>query len=368
MQVKPEAAFPLVDECCLFTRNDVGIVGFDGAYSVPLADGRVLWYFGDTLIGARGPGRSLWYPDGERIGNREMAGIGGITGIVTNSGLLLESEAAGGGDPLRGAFSVLKDGTGGPRELVPRLAAERDGNIRVWCLQGIDIPSSLHLFYQLVRILPEDCGLPVCFEVLGSGLARCDREFLSCARIPAPTGDPGGVIFGPRDPQFAASIARAGAWLYLYGVRKGNSFSQQCCLSRAPAESLGEITAWTYWDGSGWSPLVAGAATLFEGPPNELSVSYNAYLDRWLAIHSMAMTGRIVARTAPAPEGPWSAATLLAEVLPCPGRDLPYPFLVYAAKEHPELARAGGREIALTFVEFEEYFPHLLRIDIAALR
>ena len=44
----------------------------------------------------------------------------------------------------------------------------------------------------------------------------------------------------------------------------------------------------------------------------------------------------------------------------------PYPItLIYAGKEHPELASDDGRTIYLTYIEFEEYFPHLVEVTLA---
>ena len=45
--------------------------------------------------------------------------------------------------------------------------------------------------------------------------------------------------------------------------------------------------------------------------------------------------------------------------------DLPNPQLIYAGKEHPALAHEGGRIIYVTYIEFEEYYPHLLEITLA---
>ncbi len=33
--------------------------------------------------------------------------------------------------------------------------------------------------------------------------------------------------------------------------------------------------------------------------------------------------------------------------------------LIYAGKEHPELMDKKGKTIFITYVEFEEYYPHL---------
>jgi hypothetical protein len=40
------------------------------------------------------------------------------------------------------------------------------------------------------------------------------------------------------------------------------------------------------------------------------------------------------------------------------------PPLIYAGKEHPELAEEDGRIVYITYVEFEEYYPHLLEVKL----
>jgi hypothetical protein len=91
-------------------------------------------------------------------------------------------------------------------------------------------------------------------------------------------------------------------------------------------------------------------------------VSWNEHLGCYLAVHSFDLTGQIVARTAPAPWGPWSAPVVLWQV--ARNDALPYMQLIYAGKEHPELAAGGGRRIYLTYIEFEEYFPHLIEVTL----
>ena len=96
-----------------------------------------------------------------------------------------------------------------------------------------------------------------------------------------------------------------------------------------------------------------------------MSVSWSGHLQRYLAVHSLDLTGKIVARIAPNPWGPWSAAVLLWSVEVKRQQPLPYPILIYAGKEHPELSAENGRRIYLTYVEFEEYFPHLVEVSLS---
>ena len=70
-----------------FTENPHQMVGQDGAYSIPL-NGETLWFFGDTLIGSRLPGESIWYPGGQPVGPYDMSGKGSIRRMINNCGLL----------------------------------------------------------------------------------------------------------------------------------------------------------------------------------------------------------------------------------------------------------------------------------------
>ena len=40
----------------LFRKSVARVLGHDGAYSVPLGDGKVFWSFGDTLLGSERKG------------------------------------------------------------------------------------------------------------------------------------------------------------------------------------------------------------------------------------------------------------------------------------------------------------------------
>jgi hypothetical protein len=141
---------------------------------------------------------------------------------------------------------------------------------------------------------------------------------------------------------------------------------QRCSLARVRPEAIEDPPAYEYLSGAGprWSREVGSALCLFTGVPNELSVSFNGYLNAYLAVHSLDLSGDIVARTAPAPWGPWSPPALLAHVRVEPDPTLPYVPWVYAAKEHPELSGHGGRIVYITYIQFEEYFPHLLEITL----
>jgi hypothetical protein len=64
-------------------------------------------------------------------------------------------------------------------------------------------------------------------------------------------------------------------------------------------------------------------------------------------------------RTAPRITGPWSAG----EIVYRPQRVKENDFF-YAAKEHPELARDGGRVLYVTFVNSSTYVPQLIEVTL----
>jgi len=202
------------------------------------------------------------------------------------------------------------------------------------------------------------CPFPVCFEIAGSGLAVGSAEGFQFRRIER---NGSSLLWRKDEPHFAtAFLGDAGDdYVYAFGTIERQGV-QQCYLART--KRIEVVETWEYFSG-GWSGRVADAIAIFDGMPSELSVSYNEHLGAYLAVHSLGLTGKIVGRTAPKPWGPWSEATVLWEVKADPA-PLAYPRLIYAGKEHPELARENGRVIYLTYVEFEEYWPRLVEVRL----
>lgn len=349
-----------------FRDNPHRMVGQDGAYSIPTRAG-LLWFFGDTLIGARRPGESIWYPDGKPVGHADMSGVAGIERMINNTGLLSSARV----DPAGiDEFRYLLDGRGGIKPLIPLERGEDPNWIRVWCLHGIEVDDRIYLFFVKVETVEEGI-FPVNFRILGSGVAAGDAHDWSFTRLRHGGSD---IWWPAEQPHFAsAALAPAGDYLYLYGVLQGEDMVQRCYLARVRRQEIARLDGYEYLcapaladeAGPAWSPRIGEAVPLFDGMPNEQSVSWNPWLGCYLAVHSLDLSGKIVARTAPEPWGPWSAPVELYQVRRSHPAHLPYPQLIYAGKEHPALAREGGRVIYITYIEFEEYYPHLLEITLA---
>jgi hypothetical protein len=100
-----------------------------------------------------------------------------------------------------------------------------------------------------------------------------------------------------------------------------------------------------------------------EGMQTEMSVSFNSYLGCYLVILSWETKGQIVGRAAPHPQDSWNNSVFLW-ISKVPLRN-PLVYnrpVVYAGKEHPELARENGKIIYLTCAEFEEHYPRLIEV------
>ena len=136
-------------------------------------------------------------------------------------------------------------------------------------------------------------------------------------------------------------------------------------IARVKSEQIEDLKSHEYFAGADtWSSKLADAVPIFDNFPNELSISFNAYLDCYIAVHSHIMTGKVVMRRSPTPWGPWGEEELLFEAVHPRATPLPYPDLLYAGKEHPWLSEDEGKTIYVSYIEFEEYFPHLMKITL----
>ena len=88
---------------------------------------------------------------------------------------------------------------------------------------------------------------------------------------------------------------------------------------------------WTFYAGNGvWSPKVRDAISVFNGGPGILSVSWNSFLQRYVAVYSAVFSENVMIRTSSEPEGPWSGETVaFVAMMPSTGN-------VYDAHAHPE--------------------------------
>lgn len=326
-----------------FLDNRVGVTGADGATSMKLSDDKYLWMFGDTV---EGPFESIHGLD--------------LTPLRSNTGALVPAQNAASGIK-EFEFLATADGKR-PRQLLPFAEEEDPSKHRVWAIHGTTIGDHAYLYYHRITLL-DGVDVFVNFRLDGMGIARAPIETLEFERLAAPDGTR--EFWKGDEPTFGVFVERKEGYLYLWGSLMTGMF-----LARVPVESIAELPQYEYLVEAPiprepnrvprWSRQFEPTAVLFDSVPNEMSASYNAHLGQYLAFHSLGRENKIVMRTAPRITGPWSAPSLVYRPEWRDENDL-----TYAAKEHPELAREGGRILYVTYVNSSTYIPRLIEITLA---
>ncbi len=378
----------------LFTNNLSRVIGHDGAYSIPLDDGRSFWTFGDTLIG---PNRFGYDHEKELIDvwlSKEWAREN--IKMVENTGCFTNTKT---GQELLSSRPLYVEKDGIARELVSTALAPNRGNRYrpIWPMDGFCYNGRLYVFYILV-----DCGFfdpsrneqNLDINLYGVGLAKSKYPFYDFERLrpmsyPVPPKDLSNYCeypflwwncevpnkFGEQVPAFGTAVLKrlVDGYVYIYGSRVDkidNEIVHGVYLSRVRPEYIEDLSHYEYYSKHGWIKQPTDLKLLFDGNANELSVSFNPYLNKYITIYSFA--GRVASngavssgameeihlRTADDPCGPWSEPVVLYNPRKSMSLDI-----CYAAKEHPELAEENGKIIYLTFVSHQRYWPELVRVE-----
>jgi hypothetical protein len=336
----------LPDYNALFERQQ-GWTGADGAYTVKLAQNRILWLFGDTWYGDIREGRHA----NATIINNSIAIQRGIT--PPGASVVFYSGSAPGGEPT--AFIRPSDGHGW-----------------LWFYHGIEVEKSLYLFL----IQAERTGDPKSFgfKIAGTWLGRAANPGdtpnswrISQHRIPWQR------LSADGDTIFGSALLRQNNFIYIYGTTEdviGGERRKYMILARVPDTKLDRFDQWRFFSAGHWTTDFNELSRLAADLANEYSVSYLAALGQYVAVYtSKGLSRNIVSRFAPNPWGPWSEPEVLYE---CPEEGWGLDVFCYAAKGHPELSLAPD-EIIVTYVanslNFEKmaadarlYRPRFLRV------
>ncbi len=302
--------------------SDPQWVGGDGAYSIDLKDGRILWLFGDSFI-ARTP--------------FSRAGAA----FIRNSVAIQR-----GADPSTAAMRFFWNT--GADDAPTSFAAEK-GASWLWPAHGVRLGHRLLLFYEIIRTPP---GLPPGednFEGIGWTafvIDNVDRPpsdwHLEEVRVPAT----GRYLLGE-------ALLIEPPWLYAYG---SDDDLHPVVLARWPLDEVmaKDLSSLEWWCGQRWC-TERPAELIGLGAP-ELSVHHDVDRGRYLMVQSSGVGPTTLSiRSAPRPEGPWSNARDLLR----PPESFDPDAFVYAGKAHPTLI---GADLVATYVDSERYFPSFVRI------
>jgi hypothetical protein len=323
-------------------RQTDGWVGADGAYSVPLANKKVLWLFSDTFVGS--------IKDGKRSN---------VT-MVNNTVGIQDGDAV--------SFAIRKL-NGKPAVIF----TPPEGKGHFWQQAGIEVDGKLFVF--LPRIEMTKGGGAFGFKHVEQWLAEVSnpREppadwTVKYAKIPH--ADPA----GEKKRSFGAAVLRDGDNLLIYGYEEtaAKPFPlRKLLVARVPVAKIGDFNEWRFLSGTGWKADVSTATPLADRIGTEFSVHLVPGLKQYVLVTTENGLGdRIFGRFAPAPTGPWSEPVLFYR---CPEMKENRKVFCYAAKAHPHLA--GENELVITYCvnafEFAPvindatlYWPQFVRVKL----
>jgi hypothetical protein len=171
------------------------------------------------------------------------------------------------------------------------------------------------------------------------------------------------LMFGQSEPNFGTAALISSGTLYVFGCGTPNDgMDKGCRLARVDPAHARDRSMWTYYAGNGtWSPQLSNAISVFEGS-SIVTVSWNNYLQSYVAVYSPPFSQNVELRTAPNPEGPWSREVMaFVAVQPVSGN-------VYDAHEHAEYQANGGQTIYVSYSRATGEFTSEVRLEAVTLQ
>lgn len=324
----------------LFQKNDYWIGG-DGAYSVDLGSGRILWMFGDSWIDTSG------------LGRRENA-------VMVSNTLALQE----GYDPVSAKIQFFWHNRSG---VAKAFFPDFNGG-RYWPGHGVRVGNKLLLF--LMGVYSSEGGLG--FEVkdwtpLIIRNPDDDPDAWDMKNFPQKSNDLQ-IIIG------SGGVIEMDGYVYAFGAQelasKHDIYLARWLVEDILREKLDHMQWWA-GDQRGWKALTdydADPVPVFSDGQTEFTVHYDAEDSLFIEIQTVGFgTAVIVRRTAADITGPWSPA----EPIFSPEQNSFTGIMIYQGKAHPYLT---GAKLVVTYCtnsfDFADqikqswlYYPRFVRIN-----
>ena len=322
-------------------QKDRNWVGGDGGYSIDLAEGRVLWLFGDSWIDTTGKGM--------RTGAR----------MISNSVAIQQ-----GYNPTRATINFF---WGGDVSKPEAFFAGSKG-FRYWPGHGVLLGDQLLLF--LMKVHSIDGGLG--FEVRGWSAVLVSNpqedpsewkiNWLPCPQNHLSVVVGSGAVISHFDHVYAFGSKEPGPRHDIFLVRWSHDD-----LTRGALESI----EWWCGDNIGWSAEyqgVNGAVPVMRGGQTEFTVHFDPGQQCFFQTQTEGFgKAVIVQRTAASLTGPWSTKSKVFD----PPQNHFKRILIYQGKAHPHLSGASRVFTYCTnsfkFTDHNEqkwlYFPRFVRLE-----
>jgi hypothetical protein len=295
-------------------RTDPRWLGGDGASSVDLRWGRVLWLFGDSFI--------------DRSGSKSRRNA-----VLVRNSIAIQT----GYNPTMAKmrfFWKTKDG-------VPAAVFRQAGDRWLWPASGIMINDRLLIFLMQIRKAKNDLGFEPCGwkAVLVTDLDK-DPAAWPMRHLESPQKKD--IIIG------SGSAVVADGYVYVFST---NWRDQKVYIVRWPYRSAykGDLVKPQWWAGgaAGWVyQSVSGPQprSILSGGQTEFSVEYVPRLKRYVQIQTLSLLNPCLAVcTSAALAGPWSAR----ECIYSPAERNMQNLFIYAGKSHPAVQ---GADMVFTYV------------------
>ncbi|MHB9757806.1 DUF4185 domain-containing protein [Streptomyces sp. BYX5S] len=293
--------------------------GGDGTHSVRLPDGRLLWLFSDTYLGAvnqppnpAGQSHAWRQPNAPFVRNSAV--------VTDRSGRLDRTLAA----PL------FPDTAAGEwRWPVEARVEESDGR-------------------QVVRVLlwtrakgtgPYVYGVPNATEVATLSLPDLRLEGITQLLDQRQVRDPARRVL------YGTTAVDHGGWTYVFGADDGQKAVHRAYVARVPLGRLGDVPAWRYWDGERWARRAA-APVLGDGRRSGVGTAFTVVRDAGTYVLFTTAAGaqgltEVTSYWSCSPTGPWHGpAKAFTPPLPRDGAS-PSRTAAYNPQAHPELSGDG---------------------------
>jgi len=321
-------------------------MGSDDAYTIELAEGRVLWLFGDTFIG-----------DGVTTNRRDCHFIRNSIGIQNGS------------DPSDAEISFH---WGGGKES-PSDFFSSDG-CWLWPLHGALLDGSLLLFFMKVRN-PSGPSTGIDEWIDSDSLSFFEVFGWTAFRVENPGDDPtvwrieeivgaageGKIILG------VGAMAEEG-WLYLWGwTDDRNGYLARC---KSQDAATGNLDALEWWQGPGqWGPRPDTDAVALQPAQTEFTIYRHRPSGLLCQVQAVELgPADLAIRWAPGPDGPWSEIEPFYRIPESEREGV----IAYAGKMHPHLTGAdlivtyasNGRTADVTLDDDSIYYPRFVKASL----
>jgi hypothetical protein len=319
------------------------ILGRDGGYSA-LFEGYSVWLYGDTFIAKANAEDQTLLSDSWSF-TTDVNAQAGITG-----------------------FHERLDSVGAPTMILPLTSAEEAFNQAHnvnncqaqpcgarWALWPSSIVvnsanNSALIFYMVVSAQPGDFN----FQGIGTSVAvwqNIQQQPQRPTLDPPIVADHPDLLFTQNEPGFGSASFISNGTLYAYGC----DYNTGCQLGKVDPSAAQDRSAWTFFAGNGnWSAQIGDAVSVFNDA-SILSISWNAYLQRYLAVYSPPFSQNVVMRTSVNAEGPWSSEIVaFVAMQPTSGN-------VYDAHAHAEYDSNNGQTI---YVSYSRATPGLFSSEV----